>query len=322
MDAVPARRWFHLTPDRLIVSLLAVEGFLLLSERFRCFAFNEMKGLTVLIALASVGVVALLMSLWLAAGLLFRWRFQFSMRSLLVMVVAVAVPCRWLAVEMKEAEKQKRAVEAISKAGVDVYYDYQFDATGSWTGASWGGPTCVRNWFGEDFVADVVGVQAPYNVIGVGENCYIGSDCKATDEDLLPLKTFSTLRVLDLAGTRVTDSCAASFEGLVDLRSVSLWQTCLSDKGIAHLRRLRNLKYLNLRHTKTTNSGLVHLKDLPRLEYVALGETAVDDDGLMCLTACKQLREVDLWRERGSHQFTPAGIARFQRAFPGCKVTE
>jgi hypothetical protein len=56
MDAAPTRRWFHLTPDRLVVSLLAAEGFLLLSERFRWFAFNEKKGLTVLIAVASVGV--------------------------------------------------------------------------------------------------------------------------------------------------------------------------------------------------------------------------------------------------------------------------
>ena len=35
-------------------------------------------------------------------GLIFRWRFQFSIRSLLVLTVAVAVPCSWLAVEVKE----------------------------------------------------------------------------------------------------------------------------------------------------------------------------------------------------------------------------
>jgi hypothetical protein len=119
MDTTLTRRWFHLTPDRLIVSLLAVEGFLLLSERFCWFAFNEKKGWTVLTALASIGVVALLMLLWFAAGLLFRWRFQFSMRSLMVMVVAVAVPCSWLAVEMREAQKQRMAVEAVKKGGVE-----------------------------------------------------------------------------------------------------------------------------------------------------------------------------------------------------------
>lgn len=42
------RRWYHLSPDRLIVGLTAVEGFLLLSEQFQWFAFNEKKGWTVL----------------------------------------------------------------------------------------------------------------------------------------------------------------------------------------------------------------------------------------------------------------------------------
>ena len=48
------RRWYRFTPDRFIVGLLAVEGFLLLSARFRWFAFNEKKGFTVLIALVAV----------------------------------------------------------------------------------------------------------------------------------------------------------------------------------------------------------------------------------------------------------------------------
>ena len=59
------------------------------------------KGWTVLIAMAAVGLTMLLMLLWLLAALLFRWRFQYSLRSLLLLVVAVAIPCSWLAVEMK-----------------------------------------------------------------------------------------------------------------------------------------------------------------------------------------------------------------------------
>jgi hypothetical protein len=63
------RRWFQLTPDRLVHGLLAVEGLLFLSERFQWFAFNEHKGWTVLIAVASLGVAMLLMLAWFAAGL-------------------------------------------------------------------------------------------------------------------------------------------------------------------------------------------------------------------------------------------------------------
>ena len=55
--------------------------------------------------LASVGAALLLMFLWFLAALVFRWRFQFSILSLLVLVVVVAVPCSWLATEMKAGEE-------------------------------------------------------------------------------------------------------------------------------------------------------------------------------------------------------------------------
>jgi len=122
----PKPRWHHLSPDRLIVGFLAVEGFLLLSEQFQWFAFNEKKGWTVLIAVALVCLAVVVMLLWLAAGFLFRLRFQFSVRWLVVLVVAVAIPSCWLTVKMRQAERQRQAVEAIRKAGGVVFYDFHF----------------------------------------------------------------------------------------------------------------------------------------------------------------------------------------------------
>ena len=49
------------------------------------FPFNQHKGWTVLIAIATVGAALLLMFLWFLAALLFRLRFQFSILSLLVL---------------------------------------------------------------------------------------------------------------------------------------------------------------------------------------------------------------------------------------------
>ena len=45
---------------------------------------------------------------WFSAGLVFRRRFQFSVRSLLVLVVVVAVPCSWMAVEIRGGEGGRR----------------------------------------------------------------------------------------------------------------------------------------------------------------------------------------------------------------------
>ena len=62
-------------PPCLLAAFLTLDAFLWSSEHFRWFAFNEHKGWTVLIAVASVGVFLLLMFLWFLAALLFRLRF-------------------------------------------------------------------------------------------------------------------------------------------------------------------------------------------------------------------------------------------------------
>ena len=113
----PARRWFYLTPDRFIIGLLAVEGLLWLLERFQWFPFNEKKGWTVLIAVVSVGEAMLAMLLWFVAGLLFRWRFQFGIRSLLVLTLAVAIPGSWLAAEVQRVRNRNGAAVLIEKRG-------------------------------------------------------------------------------------------------------------------------------------------------------------------------------------------------------------
>jgi hypothetical protein len=125
MDTPEKRRWYRPTPGWLVFGSLAVTGFLFLSEKWRWFSFNEHKGWTVLIAVAAVGVVLAVMLLWWLAALVFRWRFQFSIRTLLVLTVAVAVPCRWLAVDMKKASGQKEVAAEIMKLGGYVLYDWQ-----------------------------------------------------------------------------------------------------------------------------------------------------------------------------------------------------
>jgi hypothetical protein len=106
--AAPRDRWYHPTPGRFVVGLLLVEAVLLVSERFEWFAFNRHKGFTVLIAVATVVAAIVLMLLWLVASLLLRWRFQFGLRTLFALGVAVAVPCSWLAVQIEKAKEQRR----------------------------------------------------------------------------------------------------------------------------------------------------------------------------------------------------------------------
>jgi hypothetical protein len=55
-DTTPPRvRWYRLTPDRVVIALLAVEGLLWLSERFGWFGWH--KGYAVLTAVALIATL-------------------------------------------------------------------------------------------------------------------------------------------------------------------------------------------------------------------------------------------------------------------------
>ena len=273
-ESKPKRRWYHITPDRLIIGLLAMEGFLFLSEWFQWFAFNERKGWTVLIAVAAVCLVAVVMLVWLVVSLLFRWRFQFSLRSLVVLVVAVSVPCCWLAVKMRDAQRQRRAVEAIRKAGgwAWVGYDYEFDRFGNFPPSQEQepAPSWLRDLLGVDFFAEVEVV-------------------------LLDDTDFGDAGLQQVVG------------GLTNLQCLSLSKTQVTDAGLEHLKGLTNLDTLALNDTQMTDEGLAHLKGSVRLQYLYLGNTHVTDKGIegirTALPNCEVLESPIVRSTWGSNAF-------------------
>ena len=265
-ESKPKRRWYHLSPDRLIIGLLAVEGFLLLSEWFQWFAFNEKKGWTVLIAVAAVCLVVVVMLLWLAASLLFRLRFQLSLRSLVVLVVAVGIPLGWLSVKMREAERQKRAVEAIEKAGGHVWYDYQLDGAGMLI-AKQGtpAPAWAMKLVDVDFLSDVTGVAFYFPT-------------EAGDEVLVHVKALTELKRLELCSTHVTDAGLENLKGLTGLRRLAIYRQQVTDVGLQKLKGLRELEWVGLSGTRVSDAGLENLVGWTKLKRLALCGTQVTEE--------------------------------------------
>jgi hypothetical protein len=308
-----------------------VQVFLLLSERFQWFAFNEKKGWTVLTAVGVVCVAVLVVLLWGLVCLCLRRRFQFGVRSLLVIVVVLSVPLGWFAWETQRARRQREAVEAIKRADGRVLYDCEFDENGDWWGPGIAPriPAWMRKLLGHDFFAEVVEIYLSdpddaalshvrkigpfktfvsyrsYKVTDIGLANFEGltrlevlalPGAQVTDAGLVHLKRLTLLQTLDLSGTDVTDAGLPKLKALTKLKSLGLCRTQVTDAGLVHLKELTNMESLGLEETQVTDAGLVHLRGLAKLEMVSLLDTQVSDTGLAELKTLPKLKWLSLSR--------------------------
>lgn len=287
-SVIPPQRWYQPSPDRLILGLLAVQILLFLSQQFQWFWFNELKGWTVLIATAVLGLAMGVLLLWLLASLLLRWRFQFSLRSFLLLVVAIVVPSAWFAAELRRAESQRKTVAAIREAGAWVAYDYECPCVSLYPAIGYGAapplpaPQWLMTLLGEDFFANVVDVAFSHPATGRA----------AFDVELL--MGLVHIMYLELIESQVTDADLAHFAELRNLTILRLDRTRISDQGLIHLKGLTNLRELGLDETRVTDAGLVHLKDLIGLMYLYLSDTSITDAGLQHLSGLTELEELTL----------------------------
>ncbi len=272
----PKRRWFIPTPGWLVLLSSTTTGILFVSEQYHWFAFNQYKGWTVLIAVASVVAVLAVMLVWWILALLFRLRFQFSIRSLFVLVVAVALPCSWLAVELKKAREQSEAVEGIMKIdGGCVYYDIP-RSNPQPTEVTW-----LRNLLGKDFfhAVELVAVQ-PRSGLG---------DVKDVDAGLENLNHFAGLQVLALDDPRITDAGLKNLKGLTALQNLQINGTRITDAGLETIQHLTGLQILLLNNTAIADAGLKKLKGLTALQTLDLSGSRITDAGLVALCQGRRL---------------------------------
>ncbi len=283
-------RHFSPTPAWLIYGLLVIEGLLWLSDRFQWPTWH--KGYAVLISVAAVGVVFVVMFLWLIVALVFHLRFQFSIRSLLILTVAVAIPFNWMAVEMKAAREQAETVDMVLKLGGFIDYTWQFDANGTRTyKAQPPGPEWLRKLLGTDFFSSVIRVGF------------------FSDE------VMADMRMLHVS-TQLTDAGLARIAGLTQLQGLSLNSTQITDAGLAQIAGLPQLQALYLYNAQITDAGLLHIARLNRLRWLYLGTSQITDAGLKHLAGLNQLQALYFT----STNITDEGVAKLQPALPNCKI--
>ena len=310
MDAPEKRRWYCPTPGWLIYGSLLVTGLLWLSNWLGWPVWH--KGYAVLAAVAGVGVVLAVMLLWWLVALVFRWRFQFRLRTLLVLTVVVALPCSWLGLEMKRAKQQRDAVAAIRRLGGNAIHDREFDVTASDDGdllvclaqINPPAPLWLRTLVGNDFFTTVDHVTLRVEHAGARalspEELHDLRDLldgkpvhrariTFTDAGLEYIRCLKQVKKLDLSGTQVTDERLELVRGLSELQELNLSGTRVTDAALEHIVGLAALASLDLSGTDVTGASLDCLNRLPNLRVLSLDNTGVTNRAMEKLARLTQL---------------------------------
>ena len=236
--AAPERkpRWYRLTPERFIWAVLFLEIFLWISDRCRWFAFNEKKGWTILIAMAALGLSLLWFSLWFLSAWVYRRRFQFGIRMMLVLTIAVAIPFSWLKTSIEQA-KGEQEIAAYLKEKFNCHIGYRESLQAS----PW-----LSKILGENFSIQIYQICQP--------------DIAFSDEDLQRCYELSELESIILNRSAITDAGLENIGNLTRLKYLELADTLITDAGLKHLAKLHALEELDLTGTNTTEAGVQELQ--------------------------------------------------------------
>lgn len=300
-------RWYVPTPAKFLFAVLAMQGVLLLSAQCRWFWFNERKGFTVLIAVAATTMLLLVMAGAVVLSRFIKWQFsrgmgQFSLATLLLTVLAVAIPCAWLARDLRRAAREREIAQAVLEGGGSVECAdtfkvafssiYPFKPIGRANQASW-----LVDIVGEHFFRDVFAIRT-------------------TDSQLVErFRELPQLRALDLRGMQEADAALLEVAGMPQITTVWLVRSDVTDEGIAHVRNHPNLATVLAHNTAITDIGLEHLQTLPKLttadpggtkafSHLYLSGTQITDEGLKSIEGMTTLYHLSL----DNTQITDVGL--------------
>jgi hypothetical protein len=303
-------RWIRLTPGRLIAGLLIAECLLWLSNRLGWPAWH--KGYAVLTGVASVGVVLAAMLLWWLAALLFRGRFQFSLRSLLMLTVVIALQCSWFVSELKEAKRQQAMIAEIREAEGGVFFDYEVDHEYKLlVNAQPPEPAWLRTLLSDDFfdIPMAVNIDRPAEqVLFQVRQLTSLRQVKVFhgNASVGPLNALSNLPRLDAITFTGDDSAfeVSELQGLRPMpgvRSLHIDRINVSDADFAQIVRifpsLRDLSIGGVSsgdEQRLTDHGLAAVRKLPCIERLNVRSDGLSIGCTELFSGCPSIRELSL----------------------------
>ena len=181
-----------------------------------------------------------------------RLSIRFSLRSLLLLVLAMSVSLAWI---IQQARQQAVAVSALRNMGIEWRVEYADSRTLNVS-------EMLRKWCGEKPFRDVVRLSVDTSrPTDAGLNQLRFGPRYVNDAALTHLRSLAQLEVLELHGAQVDDAWLAHLGGLTRLKQLRLDCTNVTDDGLIHLYGLKRLGTLSLMSTLVTDAGAAELQE-------------------------------------------------------------
>lgn len=183
-----------------------------------------------------------------------RW-LAFSLRAAAIVAASIVLAFLW---RSNHVRHQRAIIDHVRELEARVVYDYGRAGVDRPPGPSW-----LRQLLGDDFLADVVGIDV---------------SVPASDETLAAIAALPHLRLLVLRDG-LDDAAIALLLGAQRLEQLQFSSPAVTDVGLSQLAELKQLTHLSIGAPQVTDSGLLLLESLPNLNYLELISTGVTEEG-------------------------------------------
>jgi hypothetical protein len=236
----------------------------------------------------------------------FRKHLRISLRTVMALVLVVAIVLGW---RVNKAREQRRIVAAVNEYGGWVHYDWEFTGGKLTTGRLPWAPSWLRSVFGDEFFQEVVYVCLIYD--SSGGKRQENNNSNPCDLLLAQLASQTRLKELLMMSTQATDKGLEHVGKMAALEALSIWRpTSITDSGVAHLAGLKSLKRVRIDSSPITDTSLILLSGLPHIEELSLQDNHFTDEGFLALRGQNTLRQ--LVTGRGDFRVTDAGLAHLK----------
>jgi hypothetical protein len=222
-----------------------------------------------------------------------KWR-QYSIRSLLLITVLVAICCSWLACVRKEYVDQLKFAGEIADRGALVQ---TIPGSRPWLNYLLGNQInreVVHVRFTNECIAPEALEKMP---LLFALEAFDAEHTDLDDDDLKWLAKTRRLEHVNLSGTHITDRAVSYLVLCPKLAELCLEDTAISNAGLEQLSRVKTLSHLDLTDSKVTDDGLGYLEDLPQLRELDLGGPGITDKAAMTLGKLRSsLINLMLWK--------------------------